>query len=188
MQAEYDAKNPAALARLLKNGVKLRIFSKEIMDACYKAAQEVMNEEAAKNAKFKTIYEPWKALPPGAEHVGLGGRDLHLADDLQDLHLRSTLKASDRRGKPAKPGQAHRGRIIGGRQAGGAHAHFPRTLFGLCLLHEQAGQAGDDTDCQYTAFHLDFPSSFVVGMKGSLLTHNKKMIDVSQKNQDARNT
>jgi TRAP-type mannitol/chloroaromatic compound transport system substrate-binding protein len=60
MQAEYDAKNPAALARLLKNGVKLRQFSKEIMDACYKAANEVMDEEAAKNAKFKKIYEPWK--------------------------------------------------------------------------------------------------------------------------------
>lgn len=60
MQAEYDTKNPAALARLLKNGVKLRTFSNEIMDACYKAANDVMNEEAAKNAKFKTIYEPWK--------------------------------------------------------------------------------------------------------------------------------
>ena len=60
MQAEYDTKNPAALARLLKNGVKLRTFSNEIMDACYKAAQDVMNEEAAKNAKFKAIYEPWK--------------------------------------------------------------------------------------------------------------------------------
>jgi TRAP-type mannitol/chloroaromatic compound transport system substrate-binding protein len=60
MQAEYDAKNPAALARLLKNGVKLRTFSKDIMNACYKSAQEVMNEEAAKNAKFKKVYEPWK--------------------------------------------------------------------------------------------------------------------------------
>jgi TRAP-type mannitol/chloroaromatic compound transport system substrate-binding protein len=60
MQAEYDAKNPAALARLIKNGVKLRAFSKEIMDACYKAATDVMEEEAAKNAKFKKIYEPWK--------------------------------------------------------------------------------------------------------------------------------
>ncbi|WP_338845146.1 TRAP transporter substrate-binding protein [Massilia sp. W12] len=60
MQAEYDAKNPAALARLLKNGVKLRAFSKDIMDACAKAAHEVMEEEAAKNAKFKKIYEPWK--------------------------------------------------------------------------------------------------------------------------------
>ena len=60
MQAEYDARNPAALARLIKNGVKLRSFSKEIMDACHKAATEVMDEEAAKNAKFKKIYEPWK--------------------------------------------------------------------------------------------------------------------------------
>ena len=60
MQAEYDAKNPAALARLLKNGVKLHNFSREIMDACYKAATEVMEEEAGKNAKFKKVYEPWK--------------------------------------------------------------------------------------------------------------------------------
>ena len=59
MQAEYDARNPAALARLLKNGVKLRNFSKEIMEACYKAATDVMQEAAAKNAKFKKIYEPW---------------------------------------------------------------------------------------------------------------------------------
>jgi TRAP-type mannitol/chloroaromatic compound transport system substrate-binding protein len=60
MQAEYDAKNPAALARLLKNGVKLRSFSEEIMDASYKSAVAVMDEEAAKNAKFKKVYEPWK--------------------------------------------------------------------------------------------------------------------------------
>jgi TRAP-type mannitol/chloroaromatic compound transport system substrate-binding protein len=60
MQAEYDAKNPAALARLLKNGAKLHNFSKEIMDASYKTANAVMEEEAAKNAKFKKIYEPWK--------------------------------------------------------------------------------------------------------------------------------
>ncbi len=60
MQAEYDARNPAALARLLKNGVKLRAFSKEIMEACYKASHDVMEEEASKNAKFKKVYEPWK--------------------------------------------------------------------------------------------------------------------------------
>jgi TRAP-type mannitol/chloroaromatic compound transport system substrate-binding protein len=60
MQAEYDARNPAALARLMKNGVKLRTFSKDIMNACSKAADEVMEEEASKNAKFKKIYDPWK--------------------------------------------------------------------------------------------------------------------------------
>ena len=57
MQAEYDAKNPAALARLIKNGAKLRFFSKEIMEASYKAAVSTMEEEAAKNAKFKKIYD-----------------------------------------------------------------------------------------------------------------------------------
>ncbi len=60
MQAAYDAKNPTALARLIKNGVKLRFFSKEIMEACYKSAVETMEQEASKNAKFRKIYEPWK--------------------------------------------------------------------------------------------------------------------------------
>ena len=39
---------------------KLRPFSREILDACYKAAQELYAENAAKNPKWKTIYEPWK--------------------------------------------------------------------------------------------------------------------------------
>jgi TRAP-type mannitol/chloroaromatic compound transport system substrate-binding protein len=60
MQAEYDFKNPTALGRLMKNGVKLRNYSNDIMEAAYKAANELMNEEAAKNAKFAKIYEPWK--------------------------------------------------------------------------------------------------------------------------------
>ena len=60
MQAEYDARNPAALARLLKNGVKLRSFSKDVMDACYKSATTFMDEEAARNAKFKKVYDSWK--------------------------------------------------------------------------------------------------------------------------------
>ena len=60
MQAEYDAKNPAALARLMKNGVKLHNFSKDILDEAFKMSTIVMEEEAAKNAKFKKIYEPWK--------------------------------------------------------------------------------------------------------------------------------
>lgn len=62
MQAQYDARNPAALARLLKAGVKLRSFPKTIMDASYKATMEVMQEQAAKNPKFKKVYEPWKAF------------------------------------------------------------------------------------------------------------------------------
>ncbi len=60
MQARYDAKNPAALKRLVAGGTKLLPFSNEIMAACYKAALELYDETAAKNPKFKKIYEPWK--------------------------------------------------------------------------------------------------------------------------------
>ncbi|MCE3603261.1 TRAP transporter substrate-binding protein [Massilia sp. P8910] len=60
MQAEYDTKNPAALARLIKNGAKLHTFSKAIMDEAYKISTQVMEEEASKNAKFKKVYDPWK--------------------------------------------------------------------------------------------------------------------------------
>jgi TRAP-type mannitol/chloroaromatic compound transport system substrate-binding protein len=60
MMAKYDAQNPAALQRLLKNGVKLRKFSNEILKAAQKAAFEIYEEEAAKNASFKKIYTPWK--------------------------------------------------------------------------------------------------------------------------------
>ncbi len=60
MQAMYDFRNPTALARLMKNGVKLKNFSKPILDACFKAAQEVIEEEASKNGKFKKVLDPWR--------------------------------------------------------------------------------------------------------------------------------
>lgn len=60
VQANYDVRNPQALARLLKRGVKLRAFPQAVMDASYKAAKEVMDAEAEKNANFKKIYEHYK--------------------------------------------------------------------------------------------------------------------------------
>ncbi|MEO8103893.1 MAG: TRAP transporter substrate-binding protein [Betaproteobacteria bacterium] len=62
MVAKYDALNPAALKRLVSNGVQLRPFSKDIMNACYKAANEVYAEESAKNPKFKKVYDAWKVF------------------------------------------------------------------------------------------------------------------------------
>jgi TRAP-type mannitol/chloroaromatic compound transport system substrate-binding protein len=59
MTAEYDHKNPAALAKLLQNGVTLRPFSKEIMDACRAAAKTVLEAEAAKNPAFKKVYDSY---------------------------------------------------------------------------------------------------------------------------------
>ena len=60
MQADYDAKNPAALARLLKNGAKLHYFSRQILDEALRVSTQVMEEEAAANPRFRKIYEPWK--------------------------------------------------------------------------------------------------------------------------------
>ncbi|MGV8894261.1 MAG: TRAP transporter substrate-binding protein [Burkholderiaceae bacterium] len=62
MQASYDAKNPAALARLLQSGVKLKPFPPAVMEACFKAAQQTFTEESAQNPKFKKVYDDWKVF------------------------------------------------------------------------------------------------------------------------------
>ncbi|MEP7157667.1 MAG: ABC transporter substrate-binding protein, partial [Betaproteobacteria bacterium] len=62
MLAKYDAVNPAALKRLVANGVQLRPFSREIMTACHKATLETFEEISAKNAKFKKVYDSWRAF------------------------------------------------------------------------------------------------------------------------------
>ena len=59
MMAKYDAGNPAALRRLLAGGAKLQPFSPQIMEACYKAANEVYAETSAKNADFKKIHDSY---------------------------------------------------------------------------------------------------------------------------------
>jgi len=60
MQAKYDAKNPAALKRLIGSGTQLRKLPDDVLQAAYAAAMELYDELAAKNAKFKKIYEPWR--------------------------------------------------------------------------------------------------------------------------------
>jgi len=60
MLAEYDTKNPLALMRLVKNGVKLHPFPQEMLVAANKAAFALYDEEAAKNPGFKKIYTEWK--------------------------------------------------------------------------------------------------------------------------------
>ncbi|ARP90763.1 ABC transporter substrate-binding protein [Bordetella genomosp. 9] len=60
MLANYDARNPAALRQLIANGAKVRYFPKEVMDAVYKASQELWEELAAKNPDFHALYPGWK--------------------------------------------------------------------------------------------------------------------------------
>lgn len=60
MLAEYDAKNPEALMRLLGQGVKLHAYPAEVMQAAHQAAFQLYDEEAARNPGFAKIYTEWK--------------------------------------------------------------------------------------------------------------------------------
>jgi TRAP-type mannitol/chloroaromatic compound transport system substrate-binding protein len=60
MQAKYDAKNPAALRRLLGGGAQLRPFPQEMMDASLKAANELYDDLSSKNPDWKKVYEAYR--------------------------------------------------------------------------------------------------------------------------------
>ena len=55
--AKYDTDNPKALRTLIASGAKLLPFSAAILEASFKAANEVYAELNAKNATFKKVYE-----------------------------------------------------------------------------------------------------------------------------------
>jgi TRAP-type mannitol/chloroaromatic compound transport system substrate-binding protein len=53
----YDYNNPAALKRLLSQGVQLRAFPQDVMEACYKAAIDTYADLSQTNAHFKKLYD-----------------------------------------------------------------------------------------------------------------------------------
>ena len=55
--AKYDAQNPVALKRLIGAGAQLRAFPPDVMDACYKAANEIYAELSRTNPMFKKLYD-----------------------------------------------------------------------------------------------------------------------------------
>ena len=57
VSSKYDTVNPAALKRLIGTGAVLKPFTPEVMDACWKAANELYAEIGAKNAAFKKLYD-----------------------------------------------------------------------------------------------------------------------------------
>jgi len=59
MLAAYDARNPPALMRLVKQGVKLHPFPQDVMVAARQEAFKMYEEEAARNPAFKRIYGEW---------------------------------------------------------------------------------------------------------------------------------
>ena len=57
MLSKYDAGNPAALKRMVASGTVLKAFPRPVMEACYKATQEVYAETTAKSAEFKKLHD-----------------------------------------------------------------------------------------------------------------------------------
>ena len=62
MTAKYDAVNPGALKRLVAAKTQLKPFSKELMDAGYKASMEVFAAHEAKSPEFKKIHADMRAF------------------------------------------------------------------------------------------------------------------------------
>ncbi|MBI4985533.1 MAG: TRAP transporter substrate-binding protein DctP [Rhodocyclales bacterium] len=56
MQAKYDAKNPKALKELVGAGVKLQRMPKDVMEAAFKASQDLYADLSTKNPAWKKIY------------------------------------------------------------------------------------------------------------------------------------
>jgi TRAP-type mannitol/chloroaromatic compound transport system substrate-binding protein len=61
LMARYDQQNPQALRRLVGAGTQLKAYSRDILEAAWKSTHELYDEFAAKNPRFKKVYEPWKA-------------------------------------------------------------------------------------------------------------------------------
>ena len=93
MLAKYDAKNPAALRSLVGAGAQLRPFSPEILDAAYKATNEVYAEISAQNPDFKKIIELDPRVPERGISLVPSGRVClrHLHDPRPHTRLRSVL-------------------------------------------------------------------------------------------------
>jgi TRAP-type mannitol/chloroaromatic compound transport system substrate-binding protein len=62
MQARYDARNPAALKRLVAGGTKLFRFPKDMLDAAFKESMATYADLSAKNPAWKKIYDDYSAF------------------------------------------------------------------------------------------------------------------------------
>jgi TRAP-type mannitol/chloroaromatic compound transport system substrate-binding protein len=59
MQAKYDARNPAALKRLVASGTKLFRFPKDLMESAFKESMALYSELSASNPAWKKVYEDY---------------------------------------------------------------------------------------------------------------------------------
>ncbi len=80
MLARYDAENPKALSRLVNDhGVQLRAFSEDILQAAWRESNAYLEEIAAGDATFRTVYDSWRAFRETAFPY-FAGNEQHYAD------------------------------------------------------------------------------------------------------------
>ena len=60
MQARYDQQNPAALQRLLSEGVEIRRFPNDLMAAAAEASRQMHQDQADANPAFRKVYDTWR--------------------------------------------------------------------------------------------------------------------------------
>jgi class 3 adenylate cyclase len=61
-RSKYDAANPGALKRLVIGGAQLRLFSQDILEACYKSTNDLYAQLSQDNARFKKIADSYMAF------------------------------------------------------------------------------------------------------------------------------
>ncbi len=78
--AAYDAANPVALEKLVRqDGVTLREFPRDMLEAAWRESNAYLEEQAAADATFKRVYENWKAFRARAFPY-FAGNELAYAD------------------------------------------------------------------------------------------------------------
>lgn len=87
MLANYDAKNPPAIQRLVLNGAQLKRYPDDVMKEAYDAAQKIYADESAKNPDFKKIYDSQRAFQQISD-IWMG-----LAEDTLANFMQSQLRA-----------------------------------------------------------------------------------------------
>ena len=74
----YDARNPAALDRLVAGGTQLRPFSNDIMSRARETTVEILEEHAAADAAYRTVYDHWRSFKE-ASYRWFGTAELRFA-------------------------------------------------------------------------------------------------------------
>ena len=62
VRVKYDAANPGALKRLVIGGAQLRLFPQEILEACYKTANDIYAQLSVDNPNFKKLGDSYMAF------------------------------------------------------------------------------------------------------------------------------